>query len=310
LAVYTKLTAGEIKDLINQYDIGGLKDFCGIEEGSENTNYLIHTGTAKHILTIYEKRVRAEDLPFFLGLTEHLADGGIPCPRPVHDKNGNVLQEIKGKKAAVVSFLHGKSAVEITPMHCQEVGKMLAKMHLATEGFPLERHNNMGKDNWQELFGKIKSRISEIPGIKAGVVTQTLEKLNNEWPANLPTGIIHADLFPDNVFFAREKLTGVIDFYFACNDFLSFDLAICLNSWCFDNDWNYVPERAKGMLAGYDSVRKIMPEESENLPILALGAALRFLLTRAHDWLNPKTRKRDPQEYWRKLNYFRKELSY
>jgi len=304
LAVYTKLAAAEIKSLVNQYDIGEMKDFRGIEEGSENTNYLIQASAAKHILTIYEKRVQPEDLPFFLKLTEHLADRGIPCPRPVHDKNGNVLKEIKGKNAAIVSFLNGKSVSKITPTHCQEVGEMLAKMHLAADGFPLQRHNNIGKESWRELFGKIAGRISEIPEIKSDIINQALDKLDNEWPANLPAGIIHADLFPDNVFFTRDKLTGVIDFYFACNDFLAYDLAICVNAWCFNAEWNYLAGRAEAMFAGYDSVRKITPKESENFPILLLGAALRFLLTRTYDWLNPLTRKRDPQEYWQKLNFF------
>jgi homoserine kinase type II len=282
----------------------------------ENTNYQLlldqRGQRQRYILTIYETRVNPADLPFFLGLTEWLADHGITCPRPAKDRRGQLYGTLKGKSAAIIHFLEGRGNPHITPRHLELTGDTMARMHLAATGFPLSRANSMSRPAWAQLFDRIRTRADTItPGL-AHVIETELTYLDAHWPQSLPQGIIHADIFPDNVFFIdghtdRPVFSGIIDFYFACNDALAYDLMICLNAWCFDTSHHFAPERAAALLRSYHAVRPLTPAEQAALPILARASALRFLMTRAHDWLfrvegalvNPK----DPMEYVAKLKF-------
>lgn len=309
MAVYTDVTAEELQPLLNRYDIGALAVFKGIAEGVENSNFFLGTDQGQYILTLYEKRVSPEDLPFFLGLMEHLAAQGVACPTPVHDREGKVLQNLAGRPAALVTFLSGYSLRKPLPGHCFTLGAALAALHRAGLSFPLKRPNGLSLSGWRTLFSAIDCRADELRPGMAEAIAGELEKLSELWPHGLPTGVIHADLFPDNVFFLNEKISGVIDFYFACNDLLAYDLAICLNAWCFETDHAFNVTKARALLKGYNSVRKLSLGEIEALPLLARGSALRFLLTRIHDWFDtPETafvKRKDPIEYWRKLKFHR-----
>ncbi len=307
MAVYTEVTAEELYTLLDGYDIGPLTAFKGIAEGVENSNYFLETGDGRFILTLYEKRVSAGDLPFFLGLMEHLAQGGVSCPTPVHDREGHVLQTLAGKPAAIVTFLPGVSLQKPKPAYCGEVGAALARLHDAGSAFPLTRENALSLAGWAKLFASVGGVADKIaPGMSAQLA-QALEALSRMWPEDLPRGVIHADLFPDNVLFLDDALSGVIDFYFACNDLFSYDLAICMNAWCFELDGAFNVTKAKALFNGYNSVRQLEPEEISALPVLARGAAVRFFLTRLYDWYNtPDTafvKRKDPMEYWRKLTF-------
>lgn len=307
MAVYTDISGEEFTELLTRYSIGNFRSAQGIAEGVENTNYLLLTDKNNYIATVFEKRVNADELPFFMGLKEHLAKKGIPCPRPVEDKQGNVIQDIKGRKAAIVTFLEGAWPRRITNAHCKELGKMLASMHLATQDFKLSRPNAMGQSAFKSLFELDKAKADNfLPGLKDDV-TQALKRLEEEWPKKLPTGVIHADLFPDNVFFRDEKLTGVLDFYFACNDYYAYDLAICLNAWCFEERAEFNITKAKLLIDSYQQVRPLTAEEKAAFPVLARAAALRFLLSRLHAWLNPVegafVKVKDPKEYLLKYRF-------
>ncbi|HZV21682.1 MAG TPA: homoserine kinase [Hyphomicrobiales bacterium] len=307
MAVYTEVTAEDLYELLARYDIGNLTAFKGIAEGVENTNFYLGTDRGQFILTLYEKRVALDDLPFFLGLMEHLAQRGLTCPTPVHDRQGNVLQRLADKPTAIITFLPGYALRKPQPSHCYSLGKVLAELHESGLSFPLERKNALSVEGWTRLFAELGSAADALsPGMTANISRQ-LEDIANSWPQTLPRGIIHADLFPDNVFFLNNKVSGVIDFYFACNDLLSYDLAICLNAWCFELDHAFNVTKARALFQGYDTVRKLQAEEIAALPLLARGAALRFLLTRLYDWFNtPDTafvKRKDPLEYWRKLTF-------
>ncbi|MEE8305739.1 MAG: homoserine kinase, partial [Gammaproteobacteria bacterium] len=278
-------------------------------EGVENTNYLVHTDAGPHILTLYEKRVAVEDLPFFLGLMEHLAGAGLACPVPVRDRNGEMLRELAGRPAAIITFLEGLWVRRPTAEHCAALGETLAKLHLAGQTFDMKRKNALSVPGWRPLHEASSGGADTItPGLDAEVGGElgTLEEL---WPRDLPEGIIHADLFPDNVFFLGNKVSGVIDYYFACNDALAYDIAICLNAWCFEADNAFNITKARALLRAYARLRPFTDEEFEALPILARGAALRFLLTRIYDWLNISAdalvKPKDPMEYVRKLRFHR-----
>ncbi|MBY0407264.1 MAG: homoserine kinase [Rickettsiales bacterium] len=319
MAVYTRLTQEEISAFIGQYDLGTLREFKGIAEGVENTNYqltLEKAGKPTHyILTLYEQRVNPADLPFFLQLTEWLADRGIVCPRPAKTKSGELTAQVAGqnsekKTAAIIHFLPGRGNPHITPAHLELTGALMARMHKAANGFPLTRANSLSLPGWQSLFARFEYAADTIASGLHKLASNELFFLQSQWPRNLPQGVIHADIFPDNVFFIdghtdKPELSGIIDFYFACNDALVYDLAITLNAWCFDLSHNYVPERGRALLKSYHAIRPLSKEEKEALPILCRGAAIRFLMTRAHDWLhrvegalvNPK----DPKEYVKKL---------
>jgi homoserine kinase type II len=307
MAVYTEVSDEELSDFIADYRVGRLLSYKGIAEGVENTNYLLHTEAGPFILTLYEKRVARHDLPFFLGLMEHLAGAGLSCPTPVRDSAGRLLGELTGRPAALVTFLEGVWIRRPQRHHCAAVGTTLATMHLAGRQFSARRANALGLADWQPLFDRFSKRADEIaPGL-AKTIAAELEYLTAHWPVHLPQGIIHADLFPDNAFFLGDKLSGIIDFYFACNDTLAYDIAVCLNAWCFEPDNAFNITKGRALLKGYHNVRSLAPDEIETLPLLARGAALRFLLTRAYDWINTPTNAfvnpKDPLEYLRKLRF-------
>lgn len=311
MAVYTRIPPAELAAFLAGYDLGALTEIKDILSGVENSNFLLHTQKDRYILTIYEKRVKADELPFFIGLMQHLAGKGLPCPQPIADKNGQVLQSLCGKPAAIVSFLTGRMTDAITPEQCHDVGKALAQMHKATADFQGFRNNALSLDGWAGLISRC---LEKGDTVAKGLTNELVDELNilvKAWPdmGSLPFGVIHADLFPDNVFFSEGALCGMIDFYFACSDFLAYDLAVSINAWCFDEANGFVPERARAMVDGYASLRPLLPEEKKALPTLLRGAALRFLLTRLYDLINlpagALVKAKDPLEYRAKLHYFR-----
>lgn len=309
MAVYTEIADEELACFIAGYDIGSVLSLKGIAEGVENSNYLLVTEAGPHILTLYEKRVDPNDLPFFIGLMEHLAARGIICPQPVRNREGHALGMLAGRPAAIVTFLQGMWVRRPRADHCLALGGALANLHMAGEGFELTRRNALTVDGWRPLFDRAADRADAVqPGLAADIAAE-LDWLEAAWPTELPRGVIHADLFPDNVFFLQDRLSGLIDFYFACNDFLAYDVAVCLNAWCFEPDGSLNITKARALLAGYAKVRPFTLEELEALPLLARGSALRFLLTRLYDWLNVPpgalVAPKDPLEYWKKLRFHR-----
>jgi homoserine kinase type II len=309
MAVYTEVDDDALEAFVALYDIGEVIACKGIAEGVENSNFLLQTDRTSYILTLYEKRVAKADLPFFLGLMEHLARQGIPCPTPIHARDGKVIHELAERPAALISFLSGMWPRRIHPEHCAGVGEALAKFHLAGTSFTMKRANALSVAGWRSLFESCRTRADEVKKGLGAELARELDDIAAHWPKDLPTGVIHADLFPDNVFFLHEQLSGMIDFYFACNDFLAYDLAICLNAWCFEPDISFNATKARRLVAAYNKVRALAPGEIAALPLLARGSALRFLLTRLYDWLNqPKgalVRPKDPVEYWKKLRFHR-----
>ncbi|CAN1723136.1 Homoserine kinase [Hyphomicrobium sp. 1Nfss2.1] len=307
MAVYTEVSDEELASFITSYDLGDLLSFKGIAEGVENTNYIVHTSKGPFILTLYEKRVEVADLPFYLGLMEHLAAHGVSCPTPVRNAAGENLSTLSGRPAALVTFLEGFWPRRPTPDHCAAVGRAMATMHLGCEGFTMRRANALGLDGWRPLYDRFKLRASEVSTDLSGLVETELAFLEANWPRDLPEGIIHADLFPDNVFFIGDELSGLIDFYFACNDAFAYDVAVSLNAWCFEKDLSFNITKGRAFLRGYEEVRKLTPTERAALPILARGSAMRFLLTRAYDWLNtPKdalVTPKNPADYIRRLRF-------
>ncbi len=309
MAVYTDVPDEELRSFIADYAIGEVISCKGIAEGVENSNFLLRTETGTFILTLYEKRVDPGDLPFFIALMEHLAAQGIACPTPVKGRDGVALRRLCGRPAAVVSFLDGMWPRRIHPFHCAGLGAALARLHLAGASFALRRPNNLSVAGWKSLFEACRDRAHEVRAGLAEELADELASLERNWPKQLPSGIIHADLFPDNVFFRGEQVSGLIDFYFACTDFLAYDLAICLNAWCFENDGSFNVTKARAMLASYRALRPLSPAEFAALPLLARGSALRFLLTRLYDWLHHPpgafVRPKDPLEYLQKLRFHR-----
>ena len=307
MAVYTDVSDEELVGFVAGYDIGEVLALKGIAEGVENSNYLLHTRQGYFILTLYEKRVEPADLPFFLGLMQHLAARGISCPQPVANRAGETLGTLAGRPAAIITFLDGMWVRRPQRVHCAELGKTLAEFHNAGRDFELVRPNALSVASWRPLFIQSLDQADTIMEGLGGELTAELDVLEAKWPNDLPAGVIHADLFPDNVFFIGERLSGLIDFYFACNDALAYDLAICLNAWCFEPDLAFNVTKARALLNGYQSVRALTPAEFDSLPLLARGAALRFLLTRLHDWLRvPEgalVTPKDPREYLRKLRF-------
>jgi homoserine kinase type II len=307
MAVYTDVAAEELEAFLAGYDIGALLAYKGIAEGVENSNFLVHTSGGNFILTLYERRVAAADLPFFLDLMEHLAGRGITCPQPVKNRAGAMLGTIAGKPAAIITFLDGMWLRRPAAGHCGAVGEALARLHRAGADFPRQRANSLSVAGWRPLYEAVAGRCDSIqPGLAAGLAAE-LAQLEATWPRELPQGVIHADLFPDNVFFLGDKLSGLIDFYFACTDALAYDLAICLNAWCFEPDHSYNVTKGKSLLQSYGAVRALSAQERTALPTLARGAALRFLLTRLVDWFDERgsalVRRKDPMEYFRKLRF-------
>jgi homoserine kinase type II len=314
MAVYTEVADEELDAFIASYAIGALTSCKGIAEGVENSNYVVQTEAGRYILTLYEKRVAPEDLPYFLSLMEHLAAKGIASPLPVRDREGRSLRELAGRPAALITFLDGVSVRRASLEQCASAGEALAKLHLAGEDFPLRRENSLSLAAWPPLFAAIRDQADGIiPGL-AGEIGKELDYLEAHWPAELPSGVIHADLFPDNVLFLGNEVTGLIDFYFACTDMLAYDIAICLNAWCFETDASFNVTKARALLQAYERSRPLSPAELDALPTLARGAATRFLLTRAYDWLNTDgealVKRKDPGEYLRKLRFHRRVKSY
>ena len=309
MAVYTDITETELAALLAEYGIGELRSYRGIAEGSENSNYMLHTSTGEFILTLYEKRVERADLPFFLGLMQHLANKGISCPLPVQRRDGGLMSEIAGRPAAIITFIEGFWVRRPSAAHCREVGKALAELHRAGADFELSRPNAMAIPGWKTLWDGARDRADEVEVGLAREVEADFASLEANWPADLPSGVIHADLFPDNVFFLGDRLSGLIDFYFACNDFYAYDLATCLNAWCFEKDFSFNLTKGRALLAGYQSIRELTRAETAALPVLAHGSALRFLMTRLYDWLHvpdgAMIQKRDPKEYLRRVRFHR-----
>ncbi|MCJ2083104.1 homoserine kinase [Methylobacterium sp. J-090] len=309
MAVYTEVSDEALTLFLTAYEIGTLLSYKGIAEGVENTNFFVHTTAGSYILTLYEKRVRAGDLPFFLNLMEHLAARGLACPQPIRNRHGVALGELCGRPAVIVSFLEGVSVKRPNPDHCRALGGALAGLHAAGGDFPMRRDNNLSVDAWEPLFRAAEPQADRVsPGL-ADRVRGDLAVLQADWPRGLPSGVIHADLFTDNVFFIGDDLSGLIDFYFACTDAFAYDLAICLNAWCFEADGTFHRDRGAALIAGYESVRPLDTEEVAALPILCRGAALRFMLTRLVDWLNVPpgalVQPKDPLEYDRRLAFHR-----
>lgn len=309
MAVYTHVSAEELTRFFARYDAGSVLSAKGIAEGVENSNYLVDTDKGRYILTLYEKRVREEDLPFFMALTEHLAMKGLAVPGPIHDRKGVVLQQLAGRPACLIEFLTGVSLDEPAPEACAAIGRFLAQLHLAVADFEGTRENSLSLRGWQELAAACDGRLRDIaPDLETLVNTQ-LADLGRNWPDELPSGVIHADLFPDNALFHDGEISGVIDFYFACSDSFAYDLAITHAAWAFSPDGNvHYPERTRALLSAYQAVRPLTAAEGRAFPLLCRGAALRFLLTRCYDWLNTPAgalvNRKDPLAFRRRLDFY------
>lgn len=312
MAVYTELHEEDMRGFLSLYEVGGLRSFIGIAEGIENSNFLVETTQGRFILTLFEKRMKPEELPWFLGLMTHLAEQGIACPQPIVAKDGACLRQLAGRPAVLVSFLEGRSLEAVTPQACEQVGRGLARLHEAGRGYKAERANALAPEGWVKLFSRCTDGGDKAVAALIAETRTALSSIVESWPVAdaLPRGQIHADLFMDNVFFREDQLSGVIDFYFACTDFLAYDLAICLNAWCFEDERHYRQDWAEALLRGYEQVRPLTAAEHQMLPVLCQGASMRFLLTRLYDWVHTPAgalvTKKDPWAYQRRLHHFQK----
>jgi homoserine kinase type II len=309
MAVYTAIDDLSLAAFLADYELGEALALEGISEGVENSNYRLITARGRFILTLYEKRVSPDDLPFFLDLMDHLAAKGVPCPTPIHGRDGHALRTLCGRPAALVSFLDGRSPRRLDAGHCAALGRALARLHLAGADFAGYRPNALSVDGWRPLFEACRGGADRVQHGLEAELRRELADLERHWPSDLPQGVIHADLFPDNVFFQGRELTGIIDFYFACVDIVAYDLAICLNAWCFEPDGAFNITKARQLLAAYRAERPFTDRELEALPMLARGAAVRFLLTRLFDWQNQVegalVKPKDPLEYLDRLRFHR-----
>ncbi len=317
MAVYTKLSEVELKNFFSKYDLGKLLDYKGIKEGIENTNYFIITEKGKYILTLYEKRVNKKDLPFFISLMKNLYDKNFLSPKPIINRNGNYISEIKTKSAAVISFLDGHSKKILNPDDCYQVGINTAKLHSITKNIAGKRKNELSVESWRKIYNKVKKDCSKIHPNLSKIIEKNLDEIEKNWPKNIPSGIIHADLFSDNIFFKNNKLSGIIDYYFSCNDAYAFEIAICLNALCFEGkneNLSFNVTKAKKFIDGYESIRSLSNDEKDNLKILCQGAAIRFLLTRVFDYLNLTegaiVKIKDPIEYLKRLEFHNSVKNY
>ncbi len=308
MAVYTTINNKDVSVLSKKFALGKIIKFQGIKQGIENTNYLLKTNNKKYILTIFEKRVQKKDLPFFMKLMDTLIQRNINCPKPLKNKNKKYLTLIKNKAACIVTFLDGKDKQHLNNKNCYDVGKNIGKLHKASHRLKLYRKNSMSINNLNPLLKSLKLKSKTIIPNLETVLSKNLMKIKKEWPKNLPKGIIHGDLFIDNIFFKKNKFAGFIDFYFSCNDYLMYEIAICINALCFDkknNKFILNKQKVKNLIKGYQSVKKISQKEKDSLNILCRAAALRYLLTRIYDYFNtPKTaliKIKDPKEYFQKL---------
>jgi homoserine kinase type II len=309
MAVYTDVSFEELEVLLADYRIGAPLSFKGIAEGVENSNFLLQTDQGAFILTLYEKRVRENDLPFFLGLLEHLAARGIACPQPVRNMNGAQWTTLNRRPAAILTFLNGLSLRRPDVGHCTQAGMALAALHSAGADFALPRPNALGLGSWRELATSVLAGADAVQEGLRALIEESLDALEANWPHGLPTGVIHADLFPDNVLFMNGQVSGLIDFYFACNDALAYDLAVMLNAWCFESD-GFNITKGRALIGAYRKGRELAQHEIDALPALAAGAALRFLLTRLYDLINHDpmalVRPKDPREFAKRLRFHRK----
>ena len=317
MAVYTKLNHNKIEEILSNYNLGKLNQFKGIEEGIENSNYFLSVEKEKFILTVYEKRVRSEDLPFFSNLMSSLNKSNFKCPAPIINKQNKTITDFEGKKLMIVSFLEGKAKQNLSPLNCKSVGIEVAKMHKITSNFKFKRDNDLSVKSWRTLFNSVKDKCSKIHKDLPKLIEENLDDVEKNWPANLPRGIIHADLFHDNIFFIKDKFSGIIDFYFSCEDFLAFEIAICFNALCFDGlkeNLSFNVTKAKNFIDGYSSIRKLSDEEKNNIKVLSQGAALRFLLTRVFDAINKVegaiVKIKDPVEYLKRLEFHKNSKNY
>jgi homoserine kinase type II len=307
MAVYTEVSDEALVAFLDDYDIGSLVAFRGIAEGVENTNYSLRTTGGDFILTLYEKRVDPADLPWFLGLMEHLAGHGINCPRPVAGRDGAALRQLAEHNAAITTFLPGVWPRRARPEYCGQVGTALASLHLAGAGYAPTRRNALAPHGWPPLLERSLGGAESVHEGLGAFLTDALGRILAAWPQGLPVGHIHADLFQDNVFFLDGRLSGLIDFYFAATDMLAYDLAVCLNAWCFESDFSFNVTKGRDMCRAYTDIRPLSEQERAALPVLCQGAAIRFALTRLYDWINTPagalvTRK-DPMEYVRRLRF-------
>ena len=317
MAVYTKLDRETIEDILSNYKLGKLDKFQGIEEGIENTNYFLSVEKKKLILTIYEKRVKSEDLPFFSELMTSLNNAGFKCPVPIVNNENKSITNYKDKKLMIVSFLEGKAKKNLSPNNCKSIGVEVAKMHEITKNFKIKRQNDLSVNSWRNLFDSVKDKCSNINKELPKLIEENLNDVENKWPENLPKGIIHADLFHDNIFFIQDNLSGIIDFYFSCEDFYAFDIAICFNALCFDGvkeNLSFNVTKAKKFIDGYSSIRRLSDLEKNSIKVLSQGASLRFLLTRVFDSLNTidgaVVKVKDPIEYLKRLEFHKNSKSY
>ncbi len=317
MAVYTKINKEKIDKILSFYNLGKLDQFKGIEEGIENTNYFLSVEKRKFILTIYEKRVKSEDLPFFSDLMSSLNNSNFKCPAPILNRHNKTITDFEGKKLMIVSFLEGKAKKNLSPINCKSIGVEVAKMHNLTKNFKFRRENDLSVKSWRSLFDSVKDKCSKIHKDLPKLIEENLKDVEKNWPKDLPRGIIHADLFHDNIFFLQDKFSGIIDFYFSCEDFFAFEIAICFNALCFDglkDNLSFNVTKAKNFIDGYTSIRKLNKEEKNNIKVLSQGAALRFLLTRVFDALNTvegaMVKIKDPIEYLKRLEFHKNSKNY
>ena len=310
MAVYTQLNQSKIEEILSNYNLGKLDSFKEIEEGIENTNYFLSVNKKKLILTIYEKRVKSEDLPFFSNLMSSLNKANFKCPAPILNNSNSTITNFDGKKLMIVSFLEGKAKSNLSPDNCKAIGIEVAKMHGLTKNLKIKRQNDLSVNSWRNLFETVKSQCSKLHKDLPKLIEENLDGVEKKWPKDLPKGIIHADLFHDNIFFNKDKFSGIIDFYFSCEDFFAFEIAICFNALCFDgvkDNLSFNVTKAKNFIDGYSSVRKLSDSEKQNIKVLSQGAALRFLLTRVFDSLNTVegaiVKVKDPIEYLKRLEF-------
>ena len=308
MAIYTKISRGDISFIEIKFNLGKIISFKGIKKGIENTNYLLKTKNKKLILTLFEKRVKKKDLPFFMNLMDKLSKYKINCPEPQRNKKGSFLIKIKNKTGSIVSFVEGKDKLKLNPKNCYEIGQNIARFHRASKKIKLYRKNSLSLKEWPKILNKIGNKSKIISPNLNDLMKNTFSEIKNKWPKNLPYGIIHADLFIDNIFFKKNKFHGYIDFYFACNDFLMYEIAICINALCFDkknNKFIFNKKKSTNLIKGYSKIRKFSVKEKKSLNVLCRGAALRYLLTRTYDYLNtPKSaiiKIKNPREYIQKL---------
>ena len=317
MGVFTVLGQNKIGEILLNYNLRKLDSFKGIEEGIENTNYFLSINKKKFILTIYEKRVKSEDIPFFSNVMSSLNKSDFKCPEPISNNNNSTITDFNGKKLMIVSFLEGKAKRNLSPDNCRSIGAETAKMHKLTSNFKFKRQNDLSIKSWRGLFDVVKDQCTKIHKDLPALIEENLVDVEKNWPNNLPKGIIHADLFHDNIFFDKDNFSGIIDFYFSCEDFFAFEIAICFNALCFDGakeNLSFNVTKAKNFIDGYSSIRKLLDLEKQSIKVLSQGAALRFLLTRVFDSLNivegAIVKVKDPIEYLKRLEFHKNSKNY